>query len=125
MTVQTTLFDLEPVQGSLDLDDGRAYARGGDPDTSWDAARSVSDIRASQRAVYMVLATAGGRAGLIDSELVDTYQQHAKAGRVAFQSSSGIRTRRSELVELGAVVDTGDRRRTASGRMSIVWRTAP
>lgn len=36
-----------------------------------------------------------------------------------------IRPRLSELRELGKVVDTGERRRNASGKNAIVWALAP
>jgi hypothetical protein len=39
-------------------------------------------------------------------------------------SDSGIRSRRSELAATGLVIDTGDRKKMASGRMSIVWGVA-
>jgi hypothetical protein len=37
-------------------------------------------------------------------------------------SPSGARTRRSELVNLGLVQDTGKRKRMSTGRSAIVWR---
>lgn len=36
-------------------------------------------------------------------------------------SASGIRTRRSELVELNLVRDSGLRQKLLSGRMAIIW----
>jgi hypothetical protein len=39
-------------------------------------------------------------------------------------SDSGIRSRRSELAATGLVIDSGERQRMDSGRMSIVWSIA-
>ena len=36
-------------------------------------------------------------------------------------SVSGVRTRRSELVAAGKIVDTGERVPTRTGRQAIVW----
>jgi hypothetical protein len=38
------------------------------------------------------------------------------------QSVSGLRTRRSELVTFGLLIDSGDRGITVSRRPSIIWR---
>ena len=38
--------------------------------------------------------------------------------------NSGLRTRRSELVDAGLVVDSGERKLTQNGAKSIVWRLA-
>ena len=56
----------------LDLDDviseRRAVARRTDPQTSWDAARSVKKIRASQRTIYHLLLKHGP---MIDEEIYE------------------------------------------------------
>ena len=37
-------------------------------------------------------------------------------------SASGARTRRAELVRVGLVIDSGERRRGSTGRMHTVWQ---
>ena len=95
------LFDPEP----------RAVARRTDVWSSHEAAASVTRIRESQKAVLYFLA---GRSPMTDEELVANYNGLQ-------QSPSGLRTRRSELVELGKVRDSGQRRVLRSGRRAIVW----
>jgi len=53
---------------------------------------------------------------LTDTDLYLTYRL-----RFGLISPSGLRTRRSELVAVGKVVDTGARNTLASGRKSIIW----
>lgn len=97
-------------------------ARTTDPETSHAAADSIDRLSDRQGEVYWVLARYGHAT---DSELVTAYNYAAARGVVSPQSPSGIRTRRSELVARGAVVDTGKRRTVApSTRPSIVWRLA-
>ena len=93
-------------------------ARASDPETSHQAAKSVSSLREKQAAVLHVLR--GCRMGLSDDGIANTYALHE---RLPDQSPSGLRTRRSELVALGLVEDSGERVRLPSGRSAIVWRT--
>lgn len=93
-------------QEVLDLDGPRA--RRTDPETSHAAARSVRNVTAKQVAVLRRLADEPST----DEDLVD---------RVDGQTPSGIRTRRSELVRAGLVVDSGVRAELRSGRLGIVW----
>lgn len=90
-------------------------ARAGDPETSHEAARSLSHehLRETQQ---LVLAWLHEHGPSTDEELV--------AGLAGRLSPSGARTRRSELVALRVVEDSGERRRIASGRNAIVWRVA-
>ena len=101
---------LPEVPGQLSITPA-AVARHGDPDTSWAAAQSQTPakLRESQKTVYRRLFRHGP---MTDTDLVRV---------VAGLSPSGIRTRRRELVDLGLVVDTGDRVTLPSGRKSIVW----
>ena len=101
------------MEAQLDIFDPAARAT--DPDTSWDAARSVRLITAKQAAVRDVLGAAPS--GLTDEELAARYVG-------PHQSPSGLRTRRKELVDLGLVRDSGRRAQMETGRMAIVWEVA-
>lgn len=92
-----------------------AVARNTDPGTSHAAAASVEQIRESQRRVYDLLASPK-----CDEEIIATARD---AG--VQMTDSGIRTRRSELVDKGLVRDSGKRRKTAANRLTIVWERAP
>lgn len=100
---------------------GEAHARNTDPDTSHAAAASVTrDTRTeTQRALVRLLRRYGP---MTDAELAERYYLATK-GQPAC-SPSGLRTRRSELVRDGFVVDTGKRRTLNSGRKAIVWGLA-
>lgn len=91
-------------------------ARWTDPSTSHQAALSIDldHLRQSQRHVLSALEAIGG-AGTDD----DIY--NALAARGVMLSPSGARTRRSELVAMRLVRDSGDKARLSSGRWAIVW----
>lgn len=91
-------------------------ARGTDPVTSHLAAESVDSVTKTQEYVLRCL-----RVPRNDVEIVNAYRAYKTAPRA---SESGIRTRRSELVDRGLVIDTGRRVKLASGRYSIVWGRA-
>jgi hypothetical protein len=75
----------------------------------------------AQADVYAVIKEFGHpKKGMPDHALVPL-AQHA-AG--LHQSSSGIRTRRHELYELGLLEQSRDIYRTASGRTASAWRVA-
>lgn len=99
----------------------KAHARTTDPVTSHEAAGSVKHLRVSQEAVLSAFPSSP-LLGMTDQELVSKYGHLTGEGHVPLQSESGVRTRRSELVKKGRLVDSGDRRLTVSGRKSIVWR---
>lgn len=98
-------------------DEPEAKARTTDPETSHAAAESLSadDLRDSQADVLLFFNSYQN--GMTDEEFVD---RALSAGMS--QSRSGLRTRRSELVDLGLMEDAGERRETRSGREAIVWR---
>lgn len=94
-------------------------ARETDPHTSHDAAASVRGLRKKQADVYTILTASP--VGLTD---IGIDWVHHDRGYPP-QSSSGLRTRRSELVALGLVRDSGRREQLPSGRQAIVWEVTP
>lgn len=96
--------------------DRRTLYRDSDPVTSAEAAWSLEDLRQSQR---YVLAAFRARGKMTDQELIESLKL------LDYKiSDSGARTRRSELVTIGALEDSGEKKRTESGRRSIVWQEA-
>jgi len=112
---QEPLFDKRTEHARWTEREPRAHARRSDPETSHQAAASVKRMRESQMFILGLFRRHGG---MVDDELI-VVASGVLAGRK--MSVSGIRTRRSELVRLGMVRDTGKRRRLESGRLSIVW----
>jgi hypothetical protein len=95
--------------------EGKAVARGGDPDTSWEAAASITNLRESQAKVYSVLSEIEPA---IDEEIYDAMMDR----RIGI-SESGCRTRRKELVELGLVEWSEMWGETRLGNRSRMWQT--
>jgi hypothetical protein len=88
-----------------------SYARNSDPETSWEAAESLtSDYKNRIRDEVLQFATEAGPEGFTDVEM----QQHFN------DFGSSYRTRRSELSAEGLIVPTTQRRKTPSGRNAIV-----
>lgn len=97
------------------------HARITDPETSHEAAKSVSKLKDT----YDTILTAFGTLGpMNDEQLIKLWRVgvHELGWRSA--SESGIRSRRSELVAQGKLRDSGKRQKMQSGRMSIVWELA-
>ena len=94
-----------------------AHARRTDPITSHLAAASVQGIRASQRMILGALV----RHGPGTDE--DIYRWLKDEGHNI--SLSGARTRRSELVRLGIVEDSGEKTALPSRRLAVIWRLKP
>lgn len=92
------------------------HARTTDPLTSHLAALSVANIEATKLVIKFLLMSPK-----TDQELIDEYMTGAQLGKWPKASESGIRTRRSELVEAGEVEATGEKRKTESGRFANVW----
>ncbi len=89
-------------------------ARADGRETSHEAARFVSPtLTAKQWQVYGAF-TAFGPA--IHQRIVKVVRERGHK-----QSSSGIRTRTSELVEIGLVRDTGRKAKTEAGFNAVVW----
>lgn len=95
-------------------------ARRSDPATSHAAARSI-DKRTQMTCQQAVLACLTLLRYSDDVNLCVTYERIAGQHGWPVQSQSGIRTRRSELVAAGLVVDTGRKVTLASGRQAVVW----
>lgn len=94
-------------------------ARSSDPETSHAAAASVRNISATQATILEIFNVYGP---MSDDELVALYQWMSELGEAVPQASeSGIRTRRSELVEAHEVMDLDQVRTLESGRKAIIW----
>lgn len=83
--------------------------------------RAAASVQRMTRKRQDVMATFRRFGALTDEQLVSVYGQ---MDDVADQSESGLRTRRSELVKMGLLCDTGQTRRIRSGRMAVVWGLA-
>jgi len=93
-----------------------------DPDTSREAAESVKRMTENRTAVLSLFRESGA---MTDEEFVAAYTDRSAIGDdslVPVQSESGLRTRRSELVKMGWIEDSGETRLNATGRNCIVWR---
>lgn len=109
----------EMIRTKIDPDTPPA-ARTTDPGTSHAAAASATTGRAKCRA-QVLECFRDAYDGLTLAELVHRHNARADVGRFAPFSDSGIRTRAAELADDKVLVDTGVRRRMASGRYGIVW----
>ena len=94
------------------------HARLSDPQTSVEAAKSVKHVTSTQSAIRSLLVNE-----MTDEELFVAYSKAVTKGLAPLASPSGVRSRRAELVVLGLVEDTGRKRKLASGRNAIVWKT--
>lgn len=97
-----------------DLLDALRMTRSTDPDTSLEAAESISPrLRALQGLVLDYAASQPD--GFTDIDMNQHFDTHA----------STYRTRRSELVERGYIKDSGERRaygEDGKGRRHIIWQ---
>lgn len=93
-------------------------ARTTDPDTSHEAAASVTNLTGTQRAISWLFDKFGE---LTDEQLQAHYRRLIYQGDAPAASESGIRSRRAELVARGVITDTGKRSKMLSGRNAIVW----
>lgn len=100
-------------------------ARETDPQTSHDAAASVVQLTAKRAAVLRVFQQ--DAEGMTDWEMTRVYEylQADSPQDYPQQSVSGMRTRRSELVKLGRLTDSGQRSKMPSGRLAVVWKLVP
>jgi hypothetical protein len=91
------------------------HARTTDPETSHEAAMSVTNITPLKQEILQRLMTP-----MTDTDL---YQLLTISSRLIV-TESGVRSRRAELVQAGLVRDTGERVKLATGRKAIVWGTS-
>lgn len=122
MSGELTRQEIEAAAAQLELEP-RAHARRTDPETSHEAAASVTEIRASQIAVLSCLREHGP---MPDHELERVYLEIGSSRGWPYQTGSSLRSRRDELTDPAKIatpliVDTGRRVRKASGRRAIVW----
>lgn len=101
----------------------QARARRTDPDTSRTAADSVDDLNARQSAVLFALYELGEST---DAEIAARYPGLVERFPDVYppQSPASLRTRRSELMAAGHVIDTGRVGLSEYGRPAIVWAAA-
>ena len=92
-----------------------AVARLTDPQTSHEAADSVSNKVKTQSAILRILIRPA-----TDELLIAVYESMAEAGLAPKASQSGIRSRRSELVDMNLLEPKGHDL-TLFGRRAIVW----
>lgn len=93
-----------------------AHARSSDPATSHQAAARVTgNLRETQEHVLTVFRRHGA---MTDVELVQRYEE----SDLPPQSDSGIRTRRRELVDLGEVEDSGEKKSIPPHGPAIIWK---
>lgn len=80
-------------------------ARNSDPETSHEAAASVTNLTVKQGAVLEFFRR---HEALTDEQLLELYREAELDGRpIPQQADSGIRTRRSELVDKGVLCHSG------------------
>lgn len=92
-------------------------ARNADPETSREAADSLTDLGRYRALVLTMLREAGAST---DEELVTLFLTLLRTG-----TPSGVRTRRSELTRMGLVRWTGEHRIGHTGRRARLWAAVP
>ena len=95
-----------------------AKSRASDPGTSQAAAQSVMRMTDKRRAVLEAFQYYGP---MTDEQLRDAYEARQRHYRWPEHGASGLRTRRSELVRMGALQDSGKKRRMRTGRLAVLW----
>lgn len=115
-------FEVTPGKSRTSIKDIRtpvkAKVRRYDPGTSFAAALSQTPDKT--RGLYMAIRAVLARKPMTDEELLALFQSRSKS-----VTPSGVRSRRAELVEAGWVRDSGQKRPTAAGHLSIVWEASP
>lgn len=119
-TIRRLLDEVERLQGQIDGMLKYPRARKHDRETSQLAALKIRPrLTQSRRDVLLLF---DWNKNLTDEELVEAYN---KSQGLYPQSPSSIRSRRSELVYLGLVGDTGKRRKNKLHNSCIVWARVP
>lgn len=90
------------------------FARTTDPETSHEAAQSVTNITPLKQEILQRLMTP-----MTDADLFALLKTSSRL----IVTESGVRSRRAELVQAGLVKDTGARQKLNTGRNAIVWGT--
>jgi hypothetical protein len=95
----------------------KTKARTEDPATSKAAAEALKpgSVLRLRNIVYLFLSKKSMEDGELVARVSVAYPEY---------SPSGVRTRRSELVEIGKVRDSGLRQKLASGSEAIIWEVA-
>lgn len=97
----------------------QAFARKSDPPESHEAAKSVCNLGRTRDEILRILRIKGP---LTDDQIWVIYGTMFERGRdIPRPSPSGLRSRRSELVSMGFVVQDGEGT-TVSGRRCARWR---
>lgn len=111
------------TEAPLSLEDFEPRARKTDPQTSREAAASVDKRRVSDthKLILRIFASAGELCDL-DLEVVYQGRRAAAPGLYPEISDSGLRTRRSELVNGGLLADSGRKTTLPTGRKAILWK---
>lgn len=108
-----------------------APAHGGyrrsDPDTSKEAGKAMTGEKLNRlqnevMAFFKFYRDPHACCGVTDEEMQDWFSAHRAGARGYGQST--LRSRRAELVRMGKIVDSGDRRLNRGGRKCVVWRLA-
>ena len=110
----------QDTQDFADVERG-FIARRTDRSTSHAAARSVRNQTATHARLVEVMERYGPAT---DEEIAAYYGNLAQLFDWPPVSPSGLRSRRAELVDLGTIVDTGEKGRTTSGRSCTIWELA-
>lgn len=117
--IESGMFDASQPTLKQVASSATAKVRHRDPHTSYSAAVSQTPERSLKlyQAIRIVLTGVGP---MTDEEL------HAYLQNKNFKhTTSGLRTRRSELADAGWVRDSGNKRPTAAGSPAIVWEFVP
>ena len=96
-------------------EDTTGMVRQPSPDTSLEAAKHAAKTR-SKLHVAVYEAISASSSGMTDEEL---------EFRIRGYGRSTVSKRRTELMQIGFIVDSGDRRINCRGRLMVVWKADP